>query len=319
MIYVFASICVAYIMDRVIGDVPWLPQPVHAIERFVAFMERHLLHAQASPSSQRICGAIMVVIVAFFVVLIPTLVIFLLYFLMPGLDWVLHTFFCYQLLSAKTTRNECMLVHDLLKKGDLEGARKALTLMTGRDATGLSQEEIVKITLETVARQTTNGVVAPFFFMCFGGAPLALFYKSVNVMDGKVGYLNDKYRYFGTVAARLDDLLKLIPARFCGIFLVYSAYLLRLDWKNAWKIFRRDRNKPAGPNAGMSLAAAAGALHVRLGGDYYENGQLIQCAAVGDAEKPLEFSLISQMKDLMLASSICAWLFFLVVAWYIFM
>lgn len=230
-----------------------------------------------------------------------TLIMCLFWLIMPGLlfhitgrylgltaRFILESFFCYQLLAAKSLCVESMKVCKELKKGDTEGARKAVSMIVGRDTSVLDTAGITRAAVETVAENTSDGVIAPFLFMAIFGPVGGTFYKAVNTMDSMIGYTNDKYILFGRTAAKLDDVLNFIPARISGCLLTLAAYLLPgADGKNAWRIFLRDRRKHASPNSAHGEAACAGALHLRLAGDAWYFGVLHKKQFIGDNDREI--------------------------------
>ena len=206
-----------------------------------------------------------------------------------------------------------MKVYHAFEKQDTEGARYAVSMIVGRDTKPLSPQGIMKAAVETVAENTSDGVIAPLFFMAIGGAPLAflggtlpmLLYKAVNTMDSMVGYKNEKYYYFGFAAAKLDDLANFIPARLSAFMMIAAAFLTGLDGKNAWKIFWRDRFNHKSPNSAQTEAVCAGALRVQLAGNAYYFGKLYEKPTIGDDLRPVENRDIRRANRLMMGT---AWL-----------
>ena len=218
----------------------------------------------------------------------------------------LEIFFCYQLLAARSLRDESMKVCRALRKGDTEGAREAVSMIVGRDTKNLDEAGITRAAVETVAENTSDGVIAPLLYMAIGGAPLGFLYKAVNTMDSMIGYRNEKYRFFGRAAARLDDLLNFLPSRISGILMVLVSRPLRLDGKNALRIFLRDRKKHASPNSAQTEAACAGALHLRLAGDASYGGKVHHKPFIGDDDRPIEAEDIARAGRLMYGASVAA-------------
>lgn len=177
-------------------------------------------------------------------------------------------------------------------------------MIVGRDTSVLDADGIARAAVETVAENTADGVIAPLFWMILGGAPLSMVYKAVNTMDSMVGYRNDRYRFFGTAAAKLDDILGFIPARISGLLLVLAAYLTGMDGRNAWRIFRRDRYKHASPNSAQSESACAGALDLQLAGDAVYFGKTVHKPYIGDPIRSIEPEDIKRADRLMYAASV---------------
>ena len=179
-------------------------------------------------------------------------------------------------------------------------------MIVGRDTERLDETWVAKAAVETVAENASDGVIAPLIFLAIGGAPLGMVYKAVNTMDSMVGYKNDRYLWFGRCAARLDDLVNFIPARLAGLLMCLGAGFSGFDGPNALRIFRRDRKNHKSPNSAHTEAAAAGALHIQLGGPNYYFGKLVDKPAIGDADHPVEPLDIVRVNRLMYATAFLA-------------
>ena len=224
----------------------------------------------------------------------------------PALRFALETVWCWQCLAVKGLRDESANVYRKLTSSILEEARRAVSRIVGRDTEGLTVEGVTKAAVETVAENFSDGVAAPLCYMLLGGAPLALCYKAVNTMDSMVGYKNERYLYFGRAAARLDDLANYIPSRLSALLLILAAAVGGQDWKNAWKIWRRDRRNHPSPNSAQTESAMAGALGVRLGGPAFYFGELHDKPTIGDPLRPIEPADILRTNCLMeIASVLC--------------
>ncbi|MDO4890130.1 MAG: adenosylcobinamide-phosphate synthase CbiB, partial [Coriobacteriaceae bacterium] len=186
----------------------------------------------------------------------------------------------------------------------LPGARTAVSMIVGRDTDALDERGVAKAAVETVAENTSDGVMAPLVFMAIGGAPLAVAYKAVNTMDSMVGYKNERYRHFGTAAARTDDVLNFIPARLAGVLMCLAAPIVGLDGAGAWRIFLRDRRRHSSPNSAHTEAACAGALGVQLAGGAYYFGEYVSKPTIGDAGRPVEADDIERANRLMCATAV---------------
>ena len=194
----------------------------------------------------------------------------------------------YYLLAARSLRTESMKVYGELKKNDLQGARRAVSMIVGRDTKTLDREGVTKAAVETVAENASDGVIAPLFYTALGGPVLGFLYKAVNTMDSMVGYKNEKYLYFGRAAARLDDLANFIPARISALFMIGAAFLLGMNGRQAVKTYRRDRYKHKSPNSAHTEAVCAGALGIRLAGPASYFGKMVEKPYIGDALRPVE-------------------------------
>ena len=182
--------------------------------------------------------------------------------------------------------------------------------VVGRDTALLNEEGVAKAAIETVAENTSDGVIAPMIYTAIGGPVLGFFYKAVNTMDSMVGYKNDRYLYFGRAAARLDDLVNYIPSRISAYLMIVAAYFLGSDFsgRRAFKIYQRDNRNHASPNSAQTEAACAGALGIRLAGDASYFGKLVKKPFIGDAVRPVEYEDIRRVNRLMYGT---AWLCFL--------
>lgn len=210
------------------------------------------------------------------------------------------------MLSAscgKLLEKESMHVFDRLKNGTLDEARYAVSMIVGRDTQSLSKEAIIRAAVETVAENTSDGVVAPMFFMAIGGAPLMFLYKGINTMDSMLGYKNEKYLYFGRCAAKLDDLANYVPARLSAWLMILAAPFVRLDAKEAMRIYKRDRRNHASPNSAQTESVMAGALHIQLAGDAWYFGKLYKKPTIGDPIRPVQTEDIQRAGHLLYAAS----------------
>jgi adenosylcobinamide-phosphate synthase len=190
-------------------------------------------------------------------------------------------------LAARSLHRESRLVADALGRGELAEARRYLSHIVGRNTAELNEAEVWRATVETVAENTSDGVIAPLFYLCLGGPVLAIAYKAVNTLDSMVGYRNDRYLRFGWASARCDDLANFIPARLTGLLMVAAAPLFGFPPRDAWRIMRRDGRNHTSPNSGIPEAAVAGALGVRLGGASFYSGTRVEKPTIGDPLKPL--------------------------------
>ena len=218
--------------------------------------------------------------------------------------FVLETFWCGQLLATRSLKDESMKVYDRLKNGTIDEARYAVSMIVGRDTKDLTEEGVTKAAVETVAENSSDGIIAPMLYMAIGGAPLMFLYKGINTMDSMLGYKNDRYLYFGRCAAKLDDVANFIPARISGWLMVLATVFAGMDTKNAAKIYKRDRRNHASPNSAQTEAAMAGALDVQLAGNAYYFGKLYEKPTIGDPIRPVETEDIKRANRLLYATCI---------------
>ena len=293
MIMSLTACMAGFFLDFIFGDPVWLYHPVRFIGKGISIGERLLRKReqtgeQAKEGRLIAAGAILWVCIAGLSFLMPLGILILAQKLHPILRFVLETFWCYQIVAARSLCKESGRVYERLKEGDLPGARRAVSMIVGRDTENLSAEGVTKAAVETVAENTSDGVTAPLIYLMIGGAPLGFLYKAVNTMDSMLGYKNEKYLFFGRIPAKMDDIFNYIPARITAWFMIAAAYIAGLDGRNARRIYRRDRRKHASPNAAQTEAVCAGALRVRLAGDAVYFGKVYKKEFIGDDLRPVE-------------------------------
>ena len=307
MIMSLAACAAGFFLDFIFGDPVWLYHPVRLIGKGISFGERQLRKLCSSNKSGRglvTAGAVLWVCIAGISFLFPLGLLILAQKIHPVLRFVLETFWCYQIIAARCLCKESVKVYDRLKADDLPGARRAVSMIVGRDTENLSAEGVTKAAVETVAENTSDGVTAPLIYMLIGGAPLGFLYKAVNTMDSMLGYKNDKYLYFGRIPAKMDDVFNYIPSRVTALFMIVAAFFCGMDGKNAWRIYKRDRRKHASPNAAQTEAVCAGALRVRLAGDAVYFGKLYKKEFIGDSLRPIEPEDIKRTGRLMYVTAV---------------
>jgi adenosylcobinamide-phosphate synthase len=255
----------AFILDCLIGDPRSKFHPVVLIGNLIAWLEKRFYRAEDSNMTKFSMGFLLMLLV----LLISYDVAWGVVTAAAGESWLSYGVQALLLsftISPRSLAAAGKEIQQYLWADDLAEARKKVGWIVGRDTQSLDASEVTRATVETIAENIVDGIIAPFFFFFLGGVPLAVAYRAANTMDSMIGYKNDKYLYFGRAAARLDDVLNYIPARITGILLVLAAGILRLDMKNAWRIMRRDAAQHPSPNGGFPEAATAGALGIRLGG-----------------------------------------------------
>lgn len=306
--YTSISIFAGFILDLLFGDPYWMPHPVRAMGKGIQVLEKKLRRPESSPEAQMRAGALLVGIMVFCCALLPALLLLAAYWLHPAMGLVLETFMCYQIMATKCLKAESMKVCRALREGDVEKAREAVSMIVGRDTAVLSAEGITKAAVETVAENTSDGSIAPLLYMLLGGPVAGFAYKAVNTMDSMLGYKNEKYLYFGRAAARLDDVVNMIPSRLAALLMIAAAWLCGLDGKGAFCIWRRDRFQHASPNSAQTEAACAGALGVALAGDAVYFGKVVKKPFIGDGDRPVEPEDIVRANRLLYvsAAALCA-------------
>lgn len=305
MLISLAACITGFLLDFIFGDPVWLYHPVRVIGNFISFGEKTLRKIfRKTPGGELAAGAVLWFLTAGLSFLIPFAVLAGAQMLHPVLRFLIESFWCYQILAARCLVNESGKVYDRLKENDLPGARKAVSMIVGRDTENLTVEGVTKAAVETVAENTSDGVTAPLLFLILGGAPLGFLYKAVNTMDSMLGYKNEKYLYFGRFPARMDDVFNYVPSRITALLMTAAAFLTGMDGKNAWKIYLRDRRKHASPNAAQTEAVCAGALRVRLAGDAVYFGKLYKKEYLGDSLRPIEAEDIRRAGRLMYVTAV---------------
>lgn len=296
--YHITAMAAGFLLDFLLGDPYWLPHPIRAIGSLIGWLEHKWNHPEEKNSRK---GTVMVLLV----LAVTGSVTFLLwagaYRVHPLLGVVVESIMTYQILATKCLKTESMKVYDALQKQDLEAARKAVSMIVGRDTQSLDETGIAKAAIETVAENTSDGVIAPMLYTAIGGPVLGFLYKAVNTMDSMVGYKSERYLYFGRTAARLDDAVNYMPARISAVLMVAACLLSGSDYnaKKAWRIYRRDRYQHASPNSAQTEAVCAGALGIRLAGSASYFGKLVEKPYIGDAERAVETEDIKRANHLL--------------------
>lgn len=297
------DILLGFILDTIIGDPYKLPHPIRWIGSFISILEKLCRKIAKSNTMLMILGAILVFIVVFVSGGITLLVLKLASFNKYAY-LIVSSVICYYMLAGKSLKTESMKVYKAFENNDTEGARKAVSMIVGRDTQSLTKEGIIKAAVETVAENSSDGVVAPLIYMLIFGPVGGVVYKAVNTMDSMIGYVEEKYFYIGKFSAKLDDVLNYIPARISGILVIISAFILRYDYKNAFMIFKRDRRKHASPNSAQTESAMAGALGVQLAGDATYFGVVHKKPYIGDKKREIENEDIKRANDIMYTMTI---------------
>ncbi|RII25420.1 MAG: cobalamin biosynthesis protein CobD [Geobacter sp.] len=280
-----AVVLAAIFLDLLLGDPRWFPHPVVGIGWLVTFQEPRL---RRLIPSEFLAGIVLLVMTVGITFGLSLAVLRGASALNSAAGFVVAVILAWNCLAARSLHRESRLVADALGRGDLDGARRYLSFIVGRDTAELDEPEIWRGVVETVAENTSDGVIAPLCCLMLGGPPLALAYKAVNTLDSMVGYKNERYLQFGRASARFDDLVNWIPARLTGLLMVVAATLVGLSGRNAWRIMRRDGHNHSSPNSGIPEAAAAGALGVQLGGTNFYFGKPVAKPTIGDPDKPLD-------------------------------
>lgn len=312
MKYHMIAFLMGFLLDQLLGDPYFLPHPVRLIGKLISGTERRLRRKNPRndiDKSRREFrqGAAMVLIVLVSVVIVSSFLLLAAYQIHPYVGMAVEILMTYQILAVKCLKVESMKVYHCLKESDLGRARAAVSMIVGRDTKCLNEEGVAKAAVETVAENTSDGVVAPMLYLAAGGPILGFLYKAVNTMDSMVGYKNEKYLYFGRAAAKLDDFVNFLPARISALLMITASYLSGRDFsgKGAWRIYRRDRRKHASPNSAQTESVCAGALSIRLAGDASYFGKIVKKPYIGEELRKVEYEDIKRANHLMYVT---AWL-----------
>ena len=289
-----------FFIDLLIGDPHFIYHPVRLIGLLIGLCEKIFLgktesglkgeNTSGKTETKKSVGILTVIIVLSITLIITASIVFWAYYFNIYLGLVIETVLTYFILATKSLKYESMKVYKALNTGTLDDARHAVSMIVGRDTQSLSEEGVVKAAVETVAENTSDGVIAPMIFTAIGGPVLGFLYKAVNTMDSMIGYKNDKYLYYGRAAAKLDDFVNFIPARISAYLMILASFMGGKDYngKKAKEIFKRDRFNHASPNSAQTESVCAGALGVRLAGDASYFGKIVKKPYIGDADRSIE-------------------------------
>ena len=309
------SIYTGYALDLIIGDPYSFPHPVRYIGKLISIVEKQIRKITSSDKGLKIAGFFLWFIVVGATFGITTLVLQLFKFNKLAY-FIVNTILIYTTLATKCLKDESVKIYKVLKTGDLDKSRIQLSYIVGRDTTNLNEKEIVRATVETVAENTVDGIIAPLFYGFIGGAPLAMAYKAVNTLDSTVGYKNDMYYYLGFASAKIDDIANYIPARLGVVLLSLGSLFAGFNFRNALKIGIRDRKNHKSPNCAFSEGAVAGALGIQLGGTNVYFGKEVYKPTIGDKTREIEIEDIVRTNKIMYSSSIISIIIF-TVAYYL--
>lgn len=284
----FYALLLGFLLDCILGDPQGFPHPVIAIGKLISFLEKLLRRLlPKNKGGELTAGAILWILTVTVSFLVPFGILYCAGLVSPWLRLACQSIFCWQILAAKSLKTESMKVYTALKNGTIQDARRAVSMIVGRDTQELDGDAVTRAAVETVAENCSDGVIAPMLFFALGGGPLAFAYKAVNTMDSMLGYVEMPYKNIGCVPAKMDDVFNFLPARISGIAMLLAGGLLGLDFSNGWKIFKRDRYNHASPNSAQTESVCAGLLGLRLAGDAYYHGVLHKKKYIGDALRPI--------------------------------
>ncbi len=297
------TIVIGYIADVIFGDPRCLPHPVRLIGKSINWIEGLLRKRNCNTFSEKWRGVFLTAIIVTSAYILTFYLLKLANYFSEYLGYLVEAFLIYQILALKSLDYESRKVLIELRNGDMKNARKALSYIVGRDTTTLNDKEVTRATVETIAENISDGIIAPLFFTFIGGIPLGMAYKAINTLDSMVGYKNDRYIHFGWASAKLDDLVNFIPARLTGILIVIASLWMGYNWRNSISILKRDCRNHSSPNSGYPEAAMAGALEIQIGGTNSYFGQLVYKPTIGEPIKKLHIENIAQTIRIMYSAS----------------
>lgn len=305
--HIFAFIA-GFVLDLLIGDPHFIPHPVRLIGSLISSLDKRLNCDAGYNSSEKKLnlikykrGMLLAFTVIFATFAMSVIIIVAAYSINLYAGVIAEAVMTWQILATKCLRVESMRVYDALKTDGVDAGRRAVSMIVGRDTSVLDAAGVTRAAVETIAENTSDGVIAPMLYTAIGGPVLGFVYKAVNTMDSMLGYKNDKYMYFGRFAARLDDVVNFIPARISAYLMIAAAFIggRQFDGKNAYRIFKRDRFNHASPNSAQTESVCAGALRVQLAGDAVYFGKLVKKKYIGDGLREIEYEDIKRANRLM--------------------
>lgn len=289
----------SFILDLIFGDPPLLfPHPIALIGKLIEKTESIFYE------DNKLNGIIFVIFNVIVVYVSIEVLLKIFFLLNVYINFLLSSILLSFTISLKSLHFETLKVYNALKNNNLNLARQELSLLVSRDTNELEEKDIIRSVIETISENFTDGIVAPIFYFAIGGLKLAFIYKVINTLDSMIGYKNERYINFGYFTAKLDDILNFIPARIAGFLTVISAFLLRYDFKNSFRIMLRDKNNTDSPNSGWTESAYAGALKVQLGGPTPYFGVWYDKPFIGDEIENLSLKHIKKSYYLLYLSSI---------------
>jgi adenosylcobinamide-phosphate synthase len=301
---VMIALIIGYILDLIIGDPQGFFHPIRLIGNLISYVEGILRLKCKDAKDERKAGAILWLIVVLTSFIVPYIIIYIAAEINGILAVIIEVIMCYYILATKSLKEESMKVYTSLKNNNLHEAKVNLSYIVGRDVERLNESSIAKAAVETVAENTSDGVIAPMLFIMLGGAPLGFMYKAINTLDSMVGYKNEKYINMGRFSAIADDVANYVPARLSAYVMIAAAFILKFDYINAYKIYKRDKYNHKSPNSAHTESVCAGALNIMLGGDNYYGGILVLKPTIGDNKREVEVEDIVRANKLMYATSL---------------
>jgi len=302
----------AFLLDLVFGDPRWFPHPVVLMGKLISSGESLLWTGTAARDF--IFGMVLSLALIALAVGATWVLLYALTFLPPLIAFVLAAGLASTTLATRGLLDAIIRIETPLRLGNLVEARENLAHIVGRDTSALNEEKVLRASLESLAENTSDGIVAPLFYLFLGGIPLAMAYKAVNTLDSMIGYRTERYFYFGKFAARLDDVANFIPARLTALLMIIATFLVKLNVGLALRVLRRDHANHLSPNAGYPEAALAGALGIRLGGPSVYFGKEVWKPMMGDDFMPVNIEMLKEARSLCLVTAILSLVTFVLIS-----
>ena len=308
MCYHIIAFIAGFVLDLLIGDPHFIPHPVRLIGSLISFLDKRLNSDVKYNSSENEAnltkykrGVLLAFTVIFATFAVSVIILVAAYSINLYAGVIVEAVMTWQILATRCLCVESMRVYDALSTDGVDAGRRAVSMIVGRDTSVLDEAGVTRAAVETIAENTSDGVIAPMLYTAIGGPVLGFVYKAVNTMDSMLGYKSDKYMYFGRFAARLDDVVNFIPARISAYLMIIAAFIggRQFDGRNAYRIFKRDRFNHASPNSAQTESVCAGALRVQLAGDAVYFGRLVKKKYIGDRLREIEFEDIKRANRLM--------------------
>ncbi|MEG0283202.1 MAG: adenosylcobinamide-phosphate synthase CbiB [Erysipelotrichales bacterium] len=303
LLYNFISLNIAFILDLIIGDPNYGFHPIILLGKLNRKLEKILY------KDNKLNGFILGIVSILISMSIVLAILYLSYQINIYLYLIISTIITYQIIATKSLYQAGQRVYLALEENNLDKAREAVGMIVGRTTTELSEEEVINACIESVIENTSDGVSAPLMYLAIGSTTLGMGYKASNTLDSMFGYKNEKYQNFGYFSAKFDDIINYIPARLSALIMILASALLRYDYKEAFKVFKRDRYNHLSPNAGQLESVSAGALNIQLGGDHEYFGVMVSKPTIGNKTKKCNKDDIKKANNLMLVTSILTLLF----------
>lgn len=301
---IVSMVLCGFVLDSILGDPPTWPHPVKLMGKLIAFLTKFLNQPRFPHILRKFFGLVIWLVVvgfSFSAVLMIFWAVSLMTFIPASavtiIQFIIGAYLCYTCLSMKGLAVESHKIMKSLRNHNLKQARHQVGMIVGRDTQNLSADQVCKATIETIAENTSDGVIAPLFYLLLGGPALGIAYKAVNTLDSMIGYKNEKYGDIGMVSARIDDVVGFIPARLTWLFLLAAGALLGYDSKLAYSVGIHDRKNHRSPNSGFSESVVAGALKLKLGGPHYYFGELVTKPYIGTLVQDPEEATVGKIEE----------------------